>query len=105
MQRLCKVPGVPFDKNLTWKNHIDYIASKIRRVVEIISRLRHSVSLNTLIQIYRSLIFSYTYYGIAAWNQAAQVHLIKVFILQKRVLRVIFFACKRFHAHDLGANL
>ena len=66
-----KFLGVLIDKNLTWKYHIDYIASKISRVVGIISRLRHSVPLNTLIQIYRSLSFLYTYYGIAAWGQAA----------------------------------
>ena len=82
------------DKNLTWKYHIDYIASKISRVVEIISRLRHTIPLNTLIQIYRSLIFPYTYYGIAAWGQAALVYL-KVFILQKQALRLMFFAGNR----------
>ena len=89
------------DKNLTWKYHIDYIASKISRVVGIISRLRHSVPLNTLIQIYRSLIFPYTYYGIAAWGQAAQVYLRKIFILQKRALRLMFFAGNRSHAIPL----
>ena len=50
------------DKNMTWKYHIDYIASKISRVVVIIARLRHSAPLNTLIQIYLSLSFAYTYY-------------------------------------------
>ena len=80
------------NKNLTWQYHIDYIASKISGVVGIISRLRHSVPLNTLIQDYHSLIFPYTPYGIAAWGQAAQVYLRKVFILQKRALRLMFFA-------------
>ena len=90
------------DKNLTWKYHIDYIASKISRVVGIISRLRHSVPLNTLIQVYRSLIFPYTHYGIAAWGEAAQVYLRKVsFILQKRALRLMFFAGNRSHAIPL----
>ena len=70
-----------------------------------ISRLRHSVPLNTLIQIYRSLIFPYTYYGIAAWGQAAQVYLRKVFILQKRVLRLMFFVGNRSHAIPLSANV
>ena len=63
-----KFLGVLNDKNLTWKYHIDYIASKISRVVGIISQLRHSVPLNTFIQVYRSLIFPYTHYGIAAWG-------------------------------------
>ena len=46
---LVKFLGVLIDKSLTWKYHIDYIASKISRVVGIISRLRHSVPLNTLL--------------------------------------------------------
>ena len=76
-------------------------------MVGIISRLRHSVPLNTLIQIYRSLIFPYTYYGFAAWGQAAQVYLRKVFILQKRALRLMFFAGHRSHAIPLfvSANI
>ena len=97
----AKFLGVLIDKNLTWKYHIDYIASKISRVVGIISRLRHSVPLNTLIQVYRSLIFPYTHYGIAAWGQAAQVYLKKVFILQKGALRLMFFADNRSHAIPL----
>ena len=88
---LVKFLGVLIDKSLTWKYHIDYIASKISRVVGIISRLRQSVPLKTLIQVYRSLIFPYTHYRIAAWGQAAQVYLRKVFILQKRVLRLRIF--------------
>ena len=68
-----KFLGVLIDKNLLWKYHIDYIASKISRVVGIIARLRHHVPLNTLIQIYRCLILPFTSYVIAAWGQAAQI--------------------------------
>ena len=93
------------DKNLTWKYHIDYIASKISRVVGIISRLRQSVPLNTLIEINRSLILPYIYYGIAAWGQAALVYLKKVFISQKRALRLIFFAGNRSHAIPLFVSV
>ena len=102
-----KFLGVLIDKNLTWKYHIDYIASKISRVVGIIARLRHSVPLNILIKIYRSLVFPYTYYGIAAWGQAAQIYLKKIFILQKRALRLMFFVGNRSHAVPLfvSANL
>ena len=96
-----KFLSVLIDKNLTWKYRIDYIASKISRVVGIISRLRHSVPLNTLIQVYRSLIFPYTHYGIAAWGQAAQVYLKKVFMLQKQALRLMFFADNSSHAIPL----
>ena len=42
------------------------------------------------------MIFPYTHYGIATWGQAAQV-----FILQKRALRLMFFAGNRSHATPL----
>ena len=67
-----KFLGILIDKNFTQRPHIDHIASKISKIVGIIARLRHHVPLNTLLQIYRSLIFPYTLYGIAAWGQAAQ---------------------------------
>ena len=96
-----KFLGVLIDKNLTWRPHIDHIASKISKIVGIIARLRHHVPLNTLLQIYRSLIFPYTLYGIAAWGQAAQSDLKKILTLQKRALRLIFFSSKISHAIPL----
>ena len=96
-----KFLGVLIDKNLTWRPHIDHIASKISKIVGIIAKLRHHVPLNSLLQIYRSLIFSYTLYGIPAWGQASQCDLKKILTLQKRALRLIFFASKRSHAIPL----
>jgi len=50
---------------------------------------------------YRSLIFPYTLYGIPVWGQASQCDLKKILTLQKRALRLIFFASKRSHAIPL----
>ena len=58
--------GVLIDKHLTWKQHIDYIASKISKPVGLMARLRHHVPLNTLRQVYGSLVFPYMCYSIAA---------------------------------------
>ena len=96
-----KFLGVLNDKNLTWRPHIDHIASKISKIVGIIARLRHHVPLNTLLQIYRSLIFPYTLHSIPAWAQASQCDLKKILTLQKHALRLIFFASKRSHAIPL----
>ena len=52
-------------------------------------------------QIYSSLIFPYTYYGIASWGQAAKVYLRKIVILQTRALRLMFFAGSGSHAIPL----
>ena len=93
--------GVLIDKNLTWKPHIDHIASKISKIVGILARIRHHVPFNILLQIYRSLVFPYTLYGIPVWGQAAQRDLEKILILQKRALRLIFLSNNRTHAIPL----
>ena len=52
----------------------------------------------TLLHIYQSLILPYLTYGLAAWGQAAKTHLQKILVLQKRVLRLMYFSEPRAHA-------
>ena len=83
-----KYLGILIDKNLTWKYHIDYVASKISRTIGIIARL---IPLSTLPPVYRSLIAPYLSYGKIAWGQAAKSNLRKISLLQKRALRLMHF--------------
>ena len=48
-QDYVKYLGILIDKNLSWKYHIDYVASKISRTIGIIARLRHFIPLSTLL--------------------------------------------------------
>ena len=57
----------------------------------------------TLLNIYRSLIEPYISYGLAAWGQAANAHLNKLVILQKRVLRLMYFTDYTSHSAPLFA--
>ena len=93
-----KYLGVLIDSGLTWKDHIDYVASKISKSIGIIAKLRHFVPRSTTSDIYRSLILPYTSYGIILWGQAARVYLNKIFKLQKRALRLMNFGKYRSHA-------
>ena len=43
----------------------------------------------------------YLTYGLAAWGQAAKTHLQKILVLQKRVLRLMYFSEPRAHAVPL----
>ena len=96
-----KYLGILLDSNLSWKFHIEYVALKISNIIGVIARLRHFVPLWTLLNIYRSLIFPYLSYGLAAWGQAAKTHLQKLLVLQKRVLRLMYFSEPRAHAVSL----
>ena len=49
----------------------------------------------------KSLIQPYLTYGLAAWGQAGKTYLNKILILQKRALRLLFFADVRDHAIPL----
>ena len=54
-----------------------------------------------------SLIFPYTHYGIVPWRQAAETHMNKILLLQKRVLRLIYGMEYRVHTIPLfiSANI
>ena len=93
--------GILIDSNLGWKNYISPVASKIRKTIGTISKLRHFMPRNTLINIYKSLILSHLSYGIVVWGQAAKIHLEKVLKLQKRVLWLIDFEDHASHAIPL----
>ena len=93
-----KYLGVLIDNHLTWKYHISHVASKISRNIGIIARLRHFTPFSTLQHVYRSLIFPYLSYGLVAWGLAAQSHLEKILVLQKRAVRLMNFAQSRTHA-------
>ena len=80
------------DNNLSWKFHIEYGPLKISKIIAVITRLRHCISLCTLLNVYRSLVFPYMSYGLAAWGQAAKTHLEKLLVLQKRAMSFnVFF--------------
>ena len=94
-----KYLGVLLDSHLSWKYHIDNVAQKISRIIGVIARLWHLST--TLLSIYRSLILPYLSYGLAARGQAAKSHLQKILVLQKRVLRLMYFSEPRAHAVPL----
>ena len=96
-----KYLGILIDQNLSWKNHIDNISTKISRHIGLIARLRHFVPFNTLLTIYRSLILPYQTYGLPVWGQACKTYLNKVLLLQKRALRFMYFANRQAHALPL----
>ena len=96
-----KYLGVLVDSHLSWKCHIDNVALKISRIIGVIACLRHLVPFTTLSSNYHSLILPYLSYGFAAWGQAAKSHLQKILVLQKRVLRLMYFSEPRAHALPL----
>ena len=90
-----KYLGILIDNKLSWKPHIDLISTKISRTIGLIARLRHYIPANTLITLYKSLIQPYLFYGLCSWGQANKTNLSKLLLLQKKALRLIYFANQR----------
>ena len=90
-----KYLGIYIDNNLNWALHIQHINSKISKNLGILFRLRHFLTLNTLKQIYSSLIYPYLHYGIMSWGNTYPTRLTKVQTKQNKCIRCIFFSYNR----------
>ena len=55
------------DSHLNWKSQVNYISTKIKRNIGILSKIRHCVNLKTLFHLYNFLIYLFLIYGITAW--------------------------------------
>ena len=69
-----------------------------------IAKLRHFVPSSVLTNIYKSLILPYLTYGLVAWGNASKNYLNKIVVLQKRVLRLIYFVDRKERAIPLFVN-
>ena len=99
-----KYLGFLIDENLSWKNHLDCVITKISKTIGMIAKLRHFVPSSVLTNIYKSLILPYLTYGLVAWGKASKNYLNKIVVLQKRVLRLIYFVDRNDHAIPLFVN-
>ena len=99
-----KYLGVLIDENLSWKNHLDCVITKISKTIGMIAKLRHFVPSSVLTNIYKSLVLPYLTYGLVAWRNASKNFLNKIVVLQKRVLLLISFVDRKEYAIPLFVN-
>ena len=96
----AKYLGVILDPHLKYKYHIEYIAKKISKSIGILFKLKKLKTPSSILkQIYYSLIYSLLNYNICSYAGTYDVHLNRLFLLQKRAVRLI---CNiNFHSHQL----
>ena len=87
-----KYLGVIFDKNLSWKPHIEYICKKVSKACGSLASLRYCVNIDLLREVYHSLIHSYLRYGILVWGNASESNLQPLKCLVNRAVRIMTFA-------------
>ena len=79
------------DEHLSWKYHTCEFRKKLSRTIGLFFKLRHWISLPTLICLYNSLFSSFLNYVIIVWGLSFDTYLTSLFLLQKKILRCIKF--------------
>jgi hypothetical protein len=83
--------GVIFDRKVTWRLHIEMIEAKaFRTFIRAYSLFKSErLSTNIKLTLHKALIRSVMTYASPAWEFAADTHLIKLQLLQNKILRTL----------------
>jgi hypothetical protein len=105
--------GVKIDNKLNFSEHITHTCNKVSKSIGIIRKISKTVNRPTLLMLYNSLILPYLTYCNMIWGKSANIHINRLFILQKKALRLInkapplthtaplFHECSVLNIHDL----
>jgi len=93
--------GITLDENITWKAHTDKIALKLARVTGLLRKLQHIFPPYILITIHNALVLSHLNYGLLLWGYENE----RIFLAQKKVMRVIGFRPYIAHTTPIFKNL
>lgn len=98
-----KLLGVTLDDTLTWSSHIDILSRRLSSVIFLLRKLKPMVDTKTLKDVYFSLFQSLVSYGLTLWGNA--VGAIKIFILQKKAVRILAGVGCRDHCGPIFVSL
>ena len=85
-----KFLGVIVDEKLKFKDHVEHISKKISKSIGIIYKLaKLKMPFKVLKQLYYNLIYSHLNYNVCCYASTYETHLNKLFLLQKRAVRII----------------
>ena len=101
----CKYLGIFLDNKLTFKNHIQFINSKISRYTGMLYKIRENLPIKTRLDFYYAYIYPYLSYCTIIWGGTYATHLQPLIIQQKRTIRTITGAGFRDHTDPLFKQL
>ena len=90
---------------ITWMSHITYVQNKVSKGIGIMFKAGHYLKRNALLNLYHSFIYHYSIYCIEAWGNATNCHLKQLYLIPKKVIRMITFANYNTPCIDIFKNL
>ena len=102
-----KFLGVIIDCKLNWKKLISYITGKIAKGIGVITKARKLLDKETLVTLYYTFIYPYLCYCNHVWGNTFVTYLEKLFLMQKKIVRIIHGVRPRTHTKPLfeGAKI
>ena len=91
-----KFLGCLIDENLLWNDHITSVIRKASKFIPILYNIRNNLDTKTLVLIYNSIIYPNLVYCNSVWGAAPKSKLHPLFVIQKKLIRLISFKSK-FH--------
>ena len=92
-----KFLGIIVDNHLNFRSHVDFICSKVSKVVGMLFRLNNVLPTEALKTLYSTLLVPHLMYGIEIWYGILKTNDEKLFKLQKKSIRAI--NCLPYAAH------
>ena len=96
-----KFLGLYIDERLNWKIHINNLCKLLSRNAGVIHKLKFVLPQEILFILYSTLILPYINYGVLAWGKSLKTQLDKLFLVQKRIIRIICNVNFRAHTNIL----
>ena len=84
-----KYLGMILDPNLKWNLHIDHMFNRISKLIRMLSRLRHTLSLSDIKIVYNAIIMPIFDYGDVLYGSGAAKYTDSLQKLQNRAFRII----------------
>ena len=97
-EHVTKFLGVFIDENLSWKQHIEILSSKISKSIGILYKSRDVLNKQCLKQLY---FHSYVNYADIAWVSTSKSKLERLYRCQKHAACVIYHKDRYTHASPL----
>ena len=98
-----KFLGIQTNNHLKWRNHIGQIIPKVSVACYMVRQMYHICNNDTLRSIYFACFHSIASYGIILWGNSLYSR--KIFILQKKIIRIMMGAHPRTSCRKLFKKL
>jgi len=105
MVYVSKFLGVLIDHKLNWKKHISMIKSKLSKTIAIMHKAKYVLNKKARLILYYSLFLPYLSYCCEVWGNAYKTTIECIYLLQKKVVRIVCNVGYREHTNNLFCEL